>query len=78
MRCHFLVESKKHCIDLIKNKLYKPSGHSEDLKDKKNVPIHDKLKLITSGIVYPKISQNEKSAGIWNPWDHKYQTQSNS
>ena len=56
----------------------KISSRSKDLKDQKNVRVViNKLKLIASEIVYPKDFLHEKGAVIWNPWDHKYQTQSN-
>ena len=75
---------------LIDQKISSKSGDLKDqkdvLKDQKDVlkyqknvrVVIDKLKLIASEIVYPKDFLHEKGAVIWNPWDHKYQTQSNS
>ena len=62
----------------IDQKISSKSGDLKDLKDQKNVRVViNKLKLIASEIVYPKDFLHEKGAVIWNPWDHKYQTQSN-
>ena len=63
----------------IDQKISSKSGDLKDLKDQKNVRVViNKLKLIASEIVYPKDFLHEKGAVIWNPWDHKYQTLSNS